>query len=57
MQTTHPITVESMQAAIARFIAAQGPHLPEQWKNFLVAECDLVEHPLVQHPMAPQKTP
>jgi len=56
MKTTRPITIESMQAAICRFIVAQGPHMPEGWKQFLVAECGLAEHTLVQHPMVPRET-
>jgi hypothetical protein len=49
------ITIESMQAAVCRYMVARGHHMPEAWRAFLVAECGLIEHPLVQHLMVPQE--
>ena len=57
MKTSNPITIQSMQAAVCRYIVSQGPHMADAWKDFLVAECGLVidEGNPYRHPMVPRQ--
>jgi len=43
------------QAAVCRYAVAQGPHMADSWKDFLVKECGLVidEGNPYRHPMVP----
>jgi hypothetical protein len=43
------------QAAVVRYAVAQGPHLSDSWKDFLVQECELVvdEGNPYRHPKVP----
>lgn len=33
--------IAGMRQAVIRFVIAQGPHLPESWKDFFAKEFDL----------------